>query len=61
MKKLLSVFGIALLFGSLSLTSCSSSASVCPAYPPSTYSGDIQQTNQDVNVETIELENTNNL
>lgn len=62
MKKLLSIFGIALLFGSLSLTSCSSSASLCPAYPPSTYNGEIQkQTNQDVNVETIELENTNNL
>lgn len=62
MKKLLSVFGIVLLFGGLSLTSCSSNKSLCPAYPPSTYNGEVQkQINQDVNIETIELENTNSL
>jgi len=62
MKKLLSIFGIILLFGSLGITSCSSNASVCPAYPPSTYNGEVQkQTNQDVNIEAIELEDTNSL
>jgi len=62
MKKLLSIFGIVLLFASFGLTSCSSNTSLCPAYPPSTYNGEIQkQTNKDVNIEVIEIEDTNNL
>ncbi len=45
MKKILSIFAILLFaFGTL-LTSCSSSNSACPAYPPSVYHGDAGQQN----------------
>ncbi len=59
MKKLLSVFGILLFAGSMLITSCSSNASLCPAYPPSTYNG--EAINQDVNIETIDIETIENL
>jgi len=62
MKKLLSIFGILLFVGSMFITSCSSKSSVCPAYPPSTYNGEIQkQINQDINIKNIELETIENL
>lgn len=62
MKKLLSIFGILLFTGSMLISSCSSSRSLCPAYPPSTYNGEVQeQINQDVNVETVEIETVKNL
>ncbi len=58
MKKLLSVFGILLFFGSLAITSCNTSTSVCPAYPPSVYHGDVQDINS---VETVDFQNSEKL
>ncbi|MCF6366054.1 MAG: hypothetical protein L3J35_07615 [Bacteroidales bacterium] len=61
MKKLLSIFGILLFFGSFMISSCNSSARLCPAYPPSVYSGDVQeQGSQDV-IETVDFQNSENL
>jgi len=61
MKKLLSIFGIILFFGSFMISSCNSSARLCPAYPPSVYSGDMQDQNVQDIIETAEIQNSENL
>ncbi len=53
MKKLLSLFAIILFFGSLAITSCNSSSTVCPAYPPSVYHGDANIQNADIETATV--------
>lgn len=53
MKKILSLFGLFLFIGSMIITSCSSSSSICPAYPPSVYHGDANIQNADNDVEVI--------
>jgi hypothetical protein len=40
MKKLITLSAALLFIGVLTLTSCSSNRSLCPAYPPSSYQGD---------------------
>lgn len=62
MKKLVSILGVVLFFGALTITSCSSKATLCPAYPPSTYHGEvIKQNTEKNNIENIELQSEETL
>jgi len=57
MKKIFSILGVILFAGSLVLSSCSGSR-LCPAYPPSVYSGDLDQdADKAVEFENFELQN----
>jgi hypothetical protein len=47
MKKLITLSAALLFIGALTLTSCNSNRSLCPAYPPSAYQGDTDNQNAD--------------
>mgnify|MGYP001545133844 CR=1 FL=1 len=54
MKKIFSILAVVLFAGSMLLSSCSTNR-LCPAYPPSVYSGDTEQVNdQIIDFENIE-------
>jgi|GEM_PF-1896329 hypothetical protein len=52
MKKRILIFGVIIFAFSFAFSSCNTSGSVCPAYPPSVLQGDVQtQQDQDINNE----------
>ena len=64
MKKILSILGVLLFVGGLVLSSCNTSKTLCPAYPPSVLQGSIDQDsdNQIINdFEIIEIQNDQSL
>ncbi|MEA2040949.1 MAG: hypothetical protein U9N85_00160 [Bacteroidota bacterium] len=60
MKKIVTVLAAVLFLGGILLTSCGTSNSYCPAYPPSTFQGDAQQT-IDVEINELTIQNQEEL
>lgn len=61
MKKFSLIFGMLIIAGALFLGSCNSNKTLCPAYPPSTYSGNAeniinQNVDNGINFQYIERE-----
>lgn len=59
MKKIITLSAAALLLGGLLFTSCSS-RTLCPAYPPPTYQGDVENAD-DISNDDIIIEEQKNL
>lgn len=60
MKKLITLSAALLFIGALTLTSCNSNRSLCPAYPPAAYQGDADTDNQNAK-ENFTVEKQKNL
>lgn len=57
MKKVITLTAAVLFIGGLLLTSCNSNKTLCPAYPPPTYQGDVDSDELPAQVITIEEQN----